>query len=194
MGWRDRDYAKFRKDEFDAIYGRNNERGYSTRTRSGADPLSFGAGRRRRRRFRVPRALVLLATAVAATAVILGGMVATGNVPDSLGQAGGNPPVFSVAPVITPFVPTPVPRRVMRIAGTRIVHRGALTLSGHHTPQAGSIAILGRWGSEPWVTFAVADATRTSYSVKVPLTRLGMLHLRIRYPDGSSAVGTYHVE
>src|SRR3954469_18462731 len=110
MGWRDRDYAKFRKDEFDAIYGRSSGRGYSTPTRSGAEPLSLSVARRRRRRLRVPRAIVLLATAVAATAVIFGGMLVTGRVPDSVGQAGGGrPPLFSVAPGITPVVPAPAP-------------------------------------------------------------------------------------
>jgi hypothetical protein len=84
---------------------------------------------------------------------------------------------------------------VVRIAGTRIVQHGTtMTLSGRHTPQAGSIEVLGRWGAGSWEAMGVADASRASYSLRIPLTRRGVLQLKIRYPDGSAAVGSYHVE
>ena len=85
--------------------------------------------------------------------------------------------------------------RVMRIVGTRILQRGGtFTLSGRHAPQAGSIEILGRWGAGAWETIAVANGLRPTYSLRIPLTRTGVLRLKIRYPDGSSALGTYRVE
>jgi hypothetical protein len=70
MSWRDRDWAKFRKDEFEAIYGRAGDGGYPTPTQRGAVPKGIAPGRRARRRRRGSswfRALRLLAVAVVGT-------------------------------------------------------------------------------------------------------------------------------
>jgi hypothetical protein len=201
MGWRDRDYAKFRKDEIDALLGSSGGGGrYTTGTRRGAVP---SAGRplprkRRRRGSRLLRALMLLVVAVVATAVLLGLGIATGQVKQDGVLAGGTP---SPAPaVIVPQVPVPVRivppvvHRTTRITGTRLLQYGStLTLTDSHTPVTGNIVVSGRWGAGPWTAFAVARGAERRFSFRIPLDRRGVLHLRIAYPDGGRAVGTYQV-
>jgi hypothetical protein len=56
---------------------------------------------------------------------------------------------------------------------------------------AGNIVISGRWGGGRWEAFAVARGERVRFSFRIPLTHRGVLRLRIAYPDGARAVGTY---
>jgi hypothetical protein len=198
MGWRDRDYAKFRKDEFEAIYGRANPDGsYATATSPGASPR-ISRRRRRRRGSSFFRALRLLAIAVVGAAVLLGGAIATGKVKDidSLANRTPNSTPVVVVPQVPPPTPVEVPatHRTIRISGTRLLqYGGTLTLSGSHTPMVGNFVISGRWGAGHWETFAVARGDGPTYSVRIPLDRRGVLHIRINSPDGSRGVGTYQV-
>jgi hypothetical protein len=188
MGWRDRDYAKFRKDEFEAIYGSTRPASsYTSRTGRGTTHrgISF-------------RALRLIAVAVLGTAALLGVAIATGKVNDlnSLGNQLQGPSPAAVASHVQPpvRVVAPVSRRTTRITGTRLIQYGTtLTLSDSHTPMVGNIVISGRWGSGRWETFAVARGERSTYSFRIPLSRRGVLSLRIAYPDGARAVGRYQV-
>jgi hypothetical protein len=70
---------------------------------------------------------------------------------------------------------------------------GTLTLSGRHAPRAGSIVVLGRWASGRWQTMATTSGGTPGYSVRIPLTRSGLLRLQIRFPDGSTAFETRRV-
>ena len=127
------------------------------------------------------RTVHLGALSAAGAAVLLGFGLATGHVP-SVRSSLARPSLF---PVIS----------AASQPATRVIRRGgAFILTGHHTPRAGSIAILARWGAGPWRKVATADGLRPTYSVRIPLTRNGVLHLKIRYPDGSLAVRTYRVE
>jgi hypothetical protein len=139
----------------------------------------------------------MLAIAAVAAAALLGGAIATGKVKqiDSLANRTVAP-----SPAVVPQIPPlaqlerPAADRTTRIFGTRLLHYGGtFTLSGSHTSMAGNIVISGRWGGGRWETFAVARGNRPTYSVRVPLDRRGVLHIRISYPDGIRAVGTYQV-
>ena len=199
MGWRDRDYAKFRKDEFEAIYGgAGRVSPYVGRTTRGRTPTGDASARRGRRGFGALRAVRLVAVAVVGTAALLGIAIATGTVDDlnSVGKQGQAPSSSAVFPQVRlPVrVVTRVPYRTTRIAGTRLLQGGTtLTLSDSHAPMAGDIVISGRWGFGPWETFAVARGERRTFSFRIPLTRRGVLRLRITYPDGARAVGRYQV-
>ncbi len=202
MGWRDRDYAKFRKDELDALLGSSGGGGrYTTGTRRDAVPRGIGPSRTARRRRRgtgLLRALTLLVVAVVATGVLLGIGIGTGQVKQDGLLSGGvaNPAPAVIVPQVqlpTHVVP-PVMHRTTRIAGTRLLQYGsALTLTDSHTPMAGNIVVSGRWGAGVWETFAVARGTARTFRFRIPLDRRGVLSLRIAYPDGGRAVGTYHV-
>jgi hypothetical protein len=126
------------------------------------------------------RTIQLGAVAAAGAAVLLGWGLATGRVPSSRSSLAG-PSLF---PVISAAA-EPATRPLRR--------GGTFTLTGRHAPHAGSIAILGRWGSGPWRTMAAANGLRSTYSVRIPLTRSGVLELQIRYPDGSTAFRTVRV-
>ncbi|MGH3001441.1 MAG: hypothetical protein ACRDM1_02025 [Gaiellaceae bacterium] len=220
MGWRDRDYARFTDEEFAAIYGDPRQRRSSGPPPSSPVALPFGtpsSPRRRRHRYTrlrgFVRSLAIIVAAVAATAAILGALIVTGQIDafaDIMNGATATPPVAAnvraapKAPIrveTRPFVPTapspPKPvARVGLIIGTRLLRQGSvLRLHGTHMPEPGSIVIRGRWGSSgSWETFSVARGSTASYSLAVPLTHRGVLHLRIDYPDGYRAVGTYRVE
>jgi hypothetical protein len=195
MGWRDRDYAKFRKDEFEAIYGGTRFAGaHTARATRGAMRKESAGSPRRRRGSRALRALWLLALAVVGTAALLGIAIGIGN--SSLGNhaQGSSPSAFVPSGKLSVRIVPPVPHRATRIAGIRLLQYGSrLTLSDSHTPMTGNIVISGRWGEGRWETFAVARGERSTFSFRIPLTSRGVLRLRILYPDGARAVGTYQV-
>jgi hypothetical protein len=116
-----------------------------------------------------------------------------------LNSLGSNPPASTPIAVVPQVqlpvrVVGPVPHRTTRIAGTRLLQYGTtLTLSDTHSPMVGNIVVSGRWVPGRWETFAVARGERRTFSFRIPLSRRGVLHLRIAYPDGGRAVGTYQV-
>jgi hypothetical protein len=127
------------------------------------------------------RTIQLGAVPVAGAIVLFGWALTTGHVPPGRSSLAG-PSLFPViAAASRPATP------VLRRGGT-------LTFTGRHTPHAGSIAILARWGSGRWKTLASLYGLRPAYSVRVPLDRSGVLQLKMRYPDGSVGVKTYRVK
>jgi hypothetical protein len=141
----------------------------------------------------------LLVLAVLVTAVVLGAAIETGRVRDidSLANRTLSPAPAVVIPATQPPVEIqfPVsPPRTTRIEGTRLLqYGGTFTVSDSHTPMAESIVVSGRWGAGRWQTFAVVRGAKRTFSFRIPLTKHGVLHLRIAYPDGSRSVGTYDV-
>jgi hypothetical protein len=71
---------------------------------------------------------------------------------------------------------------------------GYLTLSGTlATNMTGTVAVDGSYDGTTWFSLATVPATAGSYSARVPLERLGRLHVRVTRPDGSTAVGSVDV-
>ena len=211
MGWRERDYAKFTDQEFAAIYGGGRRSG-GPPPASRAVPPSSGAApvaRRRRRSGRpyssLGRVIKVVTVALAGTAAFFTFLVVTGQV-EALDHfmnsqtlsspIGPNAPAVPSAPLRIENPPTKAMRQVGLITGTRLLHAGTtLRLHGTHPPESGSIVIRGRWNSSArWVTYGVARGSARSYALAVPLAQRGVLHLRIDYPDGHHAVGTYQVD
>jgi hypothetical protein len=202
MGWRDRDYAKFRKDELDALLGSSGHVGrYTTGTKRGAVPQGIGQSNARHRRrggSGLLRAVTLVVIAVVATGALLGIGIVTGQVKQNSLLAGAIPgpaPALVVPQVQLPVqVVPPVSHPTTRIAGTRLLQYGStLTLRDSHTPMSGNIVVSGRWATGSWETLAVARGSDPTFSFRIPLDRRGVLRLRIAYPDGGRAVGTYTV-
>ena len=184
MGWRDRDYAKFTDQEFDSIYGSPAR----FAERSSRD-YPFDAARRSSR---PGRASALALVSVAGAAVLFGVLLVTGHLRDVWSPSGG--PLSAVTPRLLGNVPVPVVPTKRPIIGTRTLQRGGiLRLHGTHTPEPGTIVIAGQWGSEQWVTYGTEPASKPSYSLRIPITRSGVLHLKVSYPDGSVSTGTYQV-
>jgi hypothetical protein len=198
MSWRDRDYAKFTKEEFEAIYGTGDAGFHTTGPTRGTSRSMDGGARRTRRGSGAFRALRLLALAVGGTTALLALAIATGKVNDfesTRNQVLVSTPTAVVPQIQPPLrIAGPVPHRASLITGTRLLQYGStLTLADSHTPMPGNIVVSGRWGSARWETLAVARGERGRFAFRIPLTRRGVLSLRIAYPDGERAVGTYHV-
>ena len=43
------------------------------------------------------------------------------------------------------------------------------------------------------VAYGTEPASKPSYSLRIPITRSGVLRLKVSYPDGSTSTGTYQV-
>lgn len=70
------------------------------------------------------------------------------------------------------------------------------TLSGVIKSAGGeqAIRLLGSWNKEPWRLLAIAPvAGDGSFHVTVRLDRLGILQLRLEYPNGDTAAGSVRV-
>jgi hypothetical protein len=97
--------------------------------------------------------------------------------------------------VVAPLVPSPIPQHLVQaITGTRLLsYGGTLTLSGRAVTQPGLVRVLGRWNTQSWQTFAVANAAGRSYRFVFPMNHRGVLNLKVIQPNGDEAVATYHV-
>jgi hypothetical protein len=110
----------------------------------------------------------------------------------------GNVP--AVRSTITPAALLPVvppgtkpPDGVIR--GARFLAYGeTLRMSGYSVALPGTVRLLGRWNSQPWKTFGVADADGRPYHFAFRLNHRGTLRLRVIQPDGSASVGVYRVD
>lgn len=126
------------------------------------------------------RTVQIGAVSAAGAVALVGWALATGHVPATRSSLAG-PSLF------------PVIAAASEPAAGTLRQGGTLTLSGRHAPRAGSIVVLGRWASGRWQTLATTSGGTPAYSVRIPLTRSGLLRLQIRFPDGSTASETRRV-
>jgi len=175
VGWRDRDWAKFTGDDWDAIYG--------------FEPNALQSVPRRRRVTR-QRARRLAELAIGALVVAAIGFFAYQHRPATTHAYG-------ISPMI-PFTPAkalPIaPARSGTITGSGVLHYGGgVMLSGSHPSMTGVIRVLGRWNGSAWQTLGTLDTAPTTYRMSVQLTERGRLQVRIVFPNGYSADRTYSV-
>jgi hypothetical protein len=50
-----------------------------------------------------------------------------------------------------------------------------------------------RWGKEPWLRLATANATNGTFRVRYLLSKRGRAHVRIALPDGNYLAGSSNV-
>jgi hypothetical protein len=59
--------------------------------------------------------------------------------------------------------------------------------------ESGTVSVEGASLRPPWRLLAAVPTTDGSYMARVRLSHRGLLHLRVRYPDGHRSVGSIHV-
>jgi len=178
MGWQQRDYARWTDEERRRFLGSG-----------GSAPARAGSATGETRRFF--RAGV--GVAVAASAALF-----------ALGHFPRNHPLvpalnFAI-PKIGPGSSSPARATADRdsVGRIRLPTRarvgGFLTIHGQlPTDEAGTVSVEGAFSRPPWRLLAAVASTSGSYRARIQLTRLGLLHLRVTYPDGHRAVGSMRV-
>jgi hypothetical protein len=115
VGWRDRDWAKFTPEEFDAIYGGGGSSPFRSGTGGGRKPdltRQSGSGPRRRRRSGLGGAARIVLASLVGFAAIFGVMLATGHVKSpGAGGAAIQPGLrLNLNPIAPPVVTIPATR------------------------------------------------------------------------------------
>src|SRR5438477_7906281 len=170
MGWREREYARFTREERERFYGAD---AVPRRRASGRATCAGGAG---------------FAVAVSSLLFLLG------QVPH------GHPVVpalhFRLPGVAR--APSPhAPRR--RVLPLRLPAVGAvsssLTIHGRVPGYAGRLVLVeGRWNRHRWDTLGTARiGRRGAFRARFRLARPGTLRVRLTYPDGTTSVGALRV-
>lgn len=177
MGWRDRDYARWTDEErrryLDSdvsVPARSAGRGSLPRLR-----VAHGAG-----------------AAILVSAALL-----------ILGQLPRNHPLLPSFHVRLPSLRHEATKatsfhvsapRLTKLRGPRAARvGGTLTVSGSNRTSRGPVAIQGTYGRS-WKTLSTLEVDGGGdFRVTIPLTRRGLLHIRVLYPDGSRAVGSTRV-
>jgi hypothetical protein len=59
--------------------------------------------------------------------------------------------------------------------------------------ESGTVIVEGAYRRPPWQLFAAVSAQAGSYAARIHLTRAGLLHVRLTYPDGHRSVGSIRV-
>ena len=59
--------------------------------------------------------------------------------------------------------------------------------------ESGTVIVEGAYRRPPWQLFAAVPAQAGSYAARIHLTRAGLLHVRLTYPDGHRSVGSIRV-
>jgi hypothetical protein len=59
--------------------------------------------------------------------------------------------------------------------------------------ESGTVTVEGAYRRPPWQLFAAVSAQAGSYAARIHLTRAGLLHVRLTYPDGHRSVGSIRV-
>jgi hypothetical protein len=114
VGWRDRDWAKFTPEEFDAIYGGGSKSPFGSNTGRGRGPdlssaIAGGRSRRRRRASSGLRsAMRIVLGSIVGFAAIFGAMLATGHVRTPGAGASAAPSIGLDSPLPVPVVKIPV--------------------------------------------------------------------------------------
>src|SRR5918911_986729 len=166
MGWREREYARFTREERERFYGAD---AVPRRRASGRATHASGAG---------------LAVAVSGLLFLLG------QVPN------GHPIVpalhFRLPGVARASSPHAPHRRVLplRLPAVGAVS-SSLTIRGQVPGYAGRLVLVeGRWNRHRWVALATARiGRRGAFRARFRLTRAGTLRVRLTYPDGTTSVG-----
>jgi hypothetical protein len=173
MGWREREYARFTREERERFYGAATaSRGPAQG--SGRATWTGGAG---------------LAVAVSGLLFLLG------HVPK------GDPVVpalhFRIPGVARARPSPPLPRR--HVLPLRLPAVGAvsssLTIRGRAPGYGGRFVVVeGSWNRRGWRTLAASRiGRRGAYHARFRLTRTGRLRVRLTYPDGTRSVGVMRV-
>ena len=69
-----------------------------------------------------------------------------------------------------------------------------LTLHGQlPAGESGTVTVEGAYVRPPWHLLASVPAGNGSYEARIPLDRVGLLHLRVTFPDGHRSVGEVRV-
>ena len=170
MGWREREYARFTREERERFYGAD---AVPRRRASGRATCAGGAG---------------FAVAVSSLLFVLG------QVPH------GHPVVPALhfrLPGVARASSSHAPRR--RVLPLRLPAVGAvsssLTIHGRVPGYAGRLVLVeGRWNRHRWDTLATARiGRRGAFRARFRLTRPGTLRVRLTYPDGTTSVGAMRV-
>jgi hypothetical protein len=182
MGWRDRDYAKWTDEERRRFLGSSATARSSPRA---AVTTRGAAGARFTRSvFRAGTGL-----AVAASAGVF-----------ALGQLPRGHPLLSQLHVALPSLhhigqKPAAASEVTRIALPRTAAVGFfLTLQGQlPAGESGMVSVEGASVRPPWQLLAAVPAKDGAYTARVRLTRKGLFHLRVTYPDGHRSTGQIRV-
>jgi hypothetical protein len=170
MGWREREYGRFTREERERLYGAD---AVPRRRASGRATCAGGAG---------------LAVAVSGLLFLLG------QVPN------GHPVVPALhfrLPGVAGTSSPGAPR--LRVLPLRLPAVGAvsssLTIHGSVPGYAGRLVLVeGRWRRHGWDTLATARiGRRGAFQARFRLTRPGTLRVRLTYPDGTTSVGAMRV-
>jgi hypothetical protein len=182
MGWRDRDYAKWTDEERRRFLGSSATAASSPR----ATGTTTGASRARS-----PRSVFRAGTglAIAASAGLF-----------ALGQLPRGHPLLSQLHVPLPALrhlgqkPAAAPT-VTRIALPRSAAVGSfLALQGQlPAGESGTVSVEGASVRPPWHLLAAVPAKDGAYTARFQLTRKGLFHLRVTYPDGHRSTGQIRV-
>jgi hypothetical protein len=194
MSWRERDWAKWTKEERRHFYGLQASGGFGTDTGSTSEPV-FGRTPVSRRRSRSGNGTAwfgLLATVAVALFLAhdLGfSLPGGGNSTVSPLTVGGLPLAPNPVPTAARSSPAPAPRYI-RMRGPSSVASGAyMTTTGTLEPGvSGPVLVEGRWSAGPWYRLASTTAAGGTYRVRYLLSRRGVVHVRIALPDGNYAV------
>jgi hypothetical protein len=172
MGWREREWARFTREERERFYG---PAAAPRRRASGRATCAGGAG---------------VAVAVSGLLFLLG------QVPK------GHPLVpafhFRMPGVARASPPSPQPPRHL-VLPLRLPAVGAvsssLTIRGRLPGYGGRLVVVeGRWNRRGWVTLATSRIGRHgAYRTRFRLTRSGTLRVRLTYPNGTTSVGMMRV-
>ena len=171
MGWREREYARFTREERERFYG--------------ADA--------------VPRRSSARATCTsgAAAAVAVSGLLfLLGHVPSGhpvVPALHFRVPGVARASSSSPHAPRHrgLPLRLPAFGAVS----SSLTINGRAPGYGGRLVLVeGRWNRAGWTTLATARIGRGgAYRARFRLTRPGTLRVRLTYPDGTTSVGAMHV-
>ena len=161
MGWTERDYAKWSDEERDRFYGQGP---------GGGDPRSSGV---------VFRSGV--GSAILASAVLFG-----------LGHFPAGHPILPLPHFSLPgshSTPAIRPAGTIRLPATATLG-STLTFHGTAPPGNAPVTVEGSYdGGQTWQTLSNVGSANGSYAAEIALNGRGTLQIRIRFADGSEAVG-----